>query len=374
LNAKALIRKKRTRYEEAIPLQNDIEISANSAQIELPERFNSAEQLDDFLSTPSPALIKDLAAIDGDILILGVAGKMGPTLARMARNAAPEKRILGVARFSEQGVRERLEGWGIETQLVDLLDAKQVQALPRMKNVIYMAGMKFGATDNQPLTWATNVHAAAITAETFSRSRIVAFSTGNIYPLVDLRQARQGADEKTSPQPMGEYAQSCLGRERMFQYFSSRLATPGRIFRLNYALELRYGVLFDLAQRIARGDPIDISMGHVNVIWQGDANDQALRLLRHCTEPTTPINVTGPQTLSIRWLAQELANRLDINPQIVGAEASTALLSDSSQCVELLGSPRVPLDAMLDWVADWVAQGQVSFNKPTKYEVRDGKF
>jgi len=355
-------------------LQSNNEINGTLTTNDTPERFDEVGQLDDYMSTPSNALIEDMAAIDGDILILGVSGKMGPTLARMARKAAPNKRILGVARFSENGVRERLEDWGVDTQTVDLLDAQQVQALPNMKNVIFMAGMKFGSTDNQPLTWAMNVHAAAIAAETFSKSRIIAFSTGNIYPLVDIKQTSQGADENTSPQPIGEYAQSCLGRERMFQYFSKRHGTPGRIFRLNYAIDLRYGVLFDLAQRITRGDPIDISMGYVNVIWQGDANDQALRLLRHCTTPTSPINITGPQTLSIRWLAQELGNRLDIAPQIVGSEAPTALLSDSSLSVETLGKPQVPLKAMLDWVADWVARGQMSFNKPTKYEVRDGKF
>jgi len=355
-------------------LHGNGEISKNSTGVEQPACFDDVEQLDDFMSAPSAALIEDLAAVDGDILILGVSGKMGPTLARMARRAAPEKRILGVARFSEPGTRESLEGYGIETKTVDLLDAEQVRALPTMKNVIFMAGMKFGSTGNQPLTWAMNVHAAAIAAATFSQSRIIAFSTGNIYPLVDLERNQQGASESTPPEPIGEYAQSCLGRERMFQYFSKKHETPGRIYRLNYAIDLRYGVLFDLAQRITKGDPIDISMGHVNVIWQGDANEQALRLLRHCSNPITSINITGPKTLSIRWLAQELGNRLDIAPQIAGSEAPTALLSDSSLSVEMFGQPSVSIGTMLDWVSDWVARGQVSFNKPTKYEVRDGKF
>ncbi len=280
-------------------MQNSDTAGKNKAQTELPARIESVEQLDDIMSVPSDALVDDLAAIDGDILILGVSGKMGPTLARMARRAAPSKRILGVARFGDHSVRERLEDWRIETTTADLLDAEQVKALPRMKNVIFMAGMKFGSTDNQPQTWAMNVHAAAITADIFAQSRIIAFSTGNIYPFVDLKLSPRGADENTQPQPVGEYAQSCLGRERMFQYFSKRHGTPGRIFRLNYAIDLRYGVLFDLAQRITKGDAIDISMGHVNLIWQGDANEQALRLLRHCETPTTPINITGPQTLSM---------------------------------------------------------------------------
>jgi nucleoside-diphosphate-sugar epimerase len=347
-----------------------VEVDATGA--ELPLRFDDVNQLDEFLSRPSARLVKDLGAVDGDILILGVSGKMGPTLARMARRAAPSKRVVGVARFSEPGVRERLDGWGVETIAADLLDPEQIAALPVLKNIVFMAGMKFGAADNQPLTWAMNVHGAAIAASTFATSRIVAFSTGNIYPLVE--PAGNGADENTSPEPVGEYAQSCLGRERMFEYFSARNKTPGRIVRLNYAIDLRYGVLSDLAHRILQAKPIDISMGHVNIIWQGDASEQALRLLGRCTQPTTPINITGTQTLSIRALAVALGKRLAIDPVIVGTEASTALLSDANLSVTELGPPAVPLCAMLDWVADWVARGEVSFNKPTKYEVRDGKF
>ncbi len=350
------------------------EIAGDRLHAQLQKNFSGVEDLDDFMTTPSAALVEDLANIDGDIIILGVSGKMGPTLARMAKRAAPDKLILGVARFSEAGVRESLEGFGVETQTVDLLDLEQVQALPKMNNMIFMAGMKFGSSGNQPLTWAMNVHAAAMAADTFNRSRIIAFSTGNVYPLANLETGNNGPDESVQPGPIGEYAQSCLGRERMFEHFSKKHGTPGRIFRLNYAIDLRYGVLFDLAQRITKGDPIDISMGHVNIIWQGDANEQALRLLRHCTDPTSPINITGPETLSIRWLANELGNRLNIAPKIVGQEAATALLSDSSQSVKLFGRPAIPLDSMLDWVADWVARDQISFGKPTKYEVRDGKF
>jgi len=344
-----------------------------SAAGQLPKSFDDVEQLDDFLSQPSQALIDDLANLDGDILILGVGGKMGPTLARLARNAAPQKRVIGVARFSEPQLRAQLEGFGVETVTADLLDRTQVEALPRAKNVIFMAGRKFGSSGNQALTWAMNVHSPAIVAETFRDSRIVAFSTGNIYPLVDVMH--QGALETTPPGPRGEYAQSCLGRERLFEHFSAQYGTPGRLFRLNYAIDLRYGVLFDLASRVKAGTAIDLSlMGHVNVIWQGDANAQALRALLHCTTPTSPLNVSGPETLSVRWLVQEFASRLGVKANLVGVEAPTAWLTNSTEATRLFGYPEIPLGVMVDWVADWVARDGLSFNKPTKYEVRDGGF
>jgi nucleoside-diphosphate-sugar epimerase len=338
----------------------------------LPDRFSGCDELDDFLTRPSRALAADLAAIDGDVLVLGVGGKMGPTLARLARNAAPKKRVIGVARFSEAGLRASLEGAGVETIACDLLDGEAVRKLPQVGNVIFMAGRKFGAQDNPALTWAMNVHVPALVAERFHSSRIVAFSTGCVYPLVAVGSG--GASEQTPLQGPGEYAQTCIGRERMFAYFSRTYSTPGRLFRLNYAIDMRYGVLFDIACKVRDRREIDVSMGHVNVIWQGDANALALRLLRHASVPTTPINVSGPQTISVRSLAEEFAKRLGAKAQIGGVESATAWLTDCTQALRLFGTPRVPLEKMIDWIADWVANTRPSFNKPTHFEVRDGVY
>jgi nucleoside-diphosphate-sugar epimerase len=338
----------------------------------LPDRFESVEALDDFLTRPTRALVDDLAMVEGDLVILGVAGKMGPTLARLAKRAGPARRVIGVARFSDPAVRDRLDADGVETIACDLLDRTAVASLPDAPNVIFAAGHKFGASGAPALTWAMNTHVPALVAERYRQARIVAFSTGNVYGLAPVGVA--GASESTPPAPVGEYAQSCLGRERMFEFFSQRHGTPGRIVRLNYAIDMRYGVILDVASKVHRGEPIDVTMGHVNVIWQGDANAQVLRCLAHCTTPTTPINITGPETISIRWLARELAARLGTEARLVGQEAATALLSDTTASTALFGYPRVPLGRMLDWVAAWVRAGGASFGKPTKFEVRDGGF
>jgi nucleoside-diphosphate-sugar epimerase len=334
--------------------------------------IRNVEQLEDVLSQPSQADVAALAALEGDLLILGVAGKMGPSLAHRARLAAPGKRIVGVARFSNPAVREQLASWGVETIGADLLAPGALEALPDAPNIIYMAARKFGSTGNEGLTWAMNTFLPGLVADRFRRSRIVAFSTGNVYPLMPVSQG--GADETTPPVPVGEYGQSALGRERMFEHFSSVHGIPVTLLRLNYAVELRYGVLLDIGQKVFERRPVNLAMGHANVIWQGDANSICLRSFALCQSPPAVLNLTGPETVSVRWAAHRFAARFGIEPILEGAESPTALLSNAGRCHKLFGYPTVAVEQMIEWIADWIAVGGATHNKPTHFEVRDGRF
>jgi nucleoside-diphosphate-sugar epimerase len=328
--------------------------------------------LEEMLSEPSEATSEALAGMDGDIVVLGAGGKMGPTLAMMLRKASADKNIYAVSRFSDKAVKERIEKAQVETVETDLLDESAYGKLPKAENVFFLVGMKFGATGNQPLTWAMNAYVPALVARHYKESRIVALSTGNVYPLV--KTADGGATEQTPPEPIGEYAQSCLARERMFEYFSQLYGTPVTLIRLNYANEPRYGIIVDLTMKILHDEPIDVTMGAVNLVWQRDANDYIARAITLASSPPTVLNVTGPDTIPVRRLAEQIATVLDKKPKFVGQEAETALLSDASHCLSAFGPPRISLDQMVSTIVQWVAAGKRTLNKPTKFQMRDGKF
>ena len=325
------------------------------------------------MTLPSLALVEDMQKIAGDIMILGVGGKMGPTLARLAKRAAPEKRVVGVARFTTPKVRADLEVAGVETITCDLLDREAVSDLPEIPNIVFMAGRKFGTTENQALTWAMNTHVPAIVAEVFREARIVGFSTACVYPYVSV--LHQGATEQTPAiPPPGEYANSCLGRERMLEFFSLKHGTPGRLIRLSYSIDMRYGVLHDVARKVLAGEAIDLTVGHANVIWQGDANAQALRSLLHCTTPTAPLNVSGPEVMSIRATAKEFGRLFGRDPVFTGTEGEQAWLVHTGMAASLFGYPLIPAATMIAWTADWVANDRGSLRLNTHYEVHDGNY
>ncbi len=339
--------------------------------------MKSVDQLESKLAAVSPELVADLAKLDGDIMILGAGGKMGPSLAKLAKNAVDQggldKRVVAVSRFSSGGLRQELEAWGVETLAADLMNESDIKALPKLANVVYMAGQKFGTTGREYYTWAMNTLVPAKVADHLRASRIVVFSSGNVYPFMPV--AAGGAAERVVPDPVGEYAQSCLGRERIFQYFSHTYGTPIVLFRLNYAIDLRYGVLLDLAQQIYRQEAVDVSMGHVNVIWQGDANEYALRSLR-LAEPEggRVLNATGPETISIRWLAGEFAEHFAVDPILIGDEQATCLLNNASAAHALFGYPKVSLQQMIAWTAAWIEAGGATLDKPTHFQERKGRY
>jgi nucleoside-diphosphate-sugar epimerase len=328
--------------------------------------------LEDRLSEPLAETQDLLGGLPGDVVVLGAGGKMGPTLAMMLKRAAPERKVYAVSRFSNKQLRDRIRDKGVAIVEADLLDEAVYAGLPEAPNVFYLAGMKFGATGQQALTWAMNAYMPALVARRYNQSRIVALSTGNVYPFVDIRS--RGSREPDTPGPVGEYAQSCLGREGIFQYFSGRFGTLMTLIRLNYANEPRYGILVDLTQKILHGAPIDVTMGAVNLIWQGDANNYIIRALSVAQSPPTVLNVTGADVLSVRDLAGRIGKSLGMEARFVGQEASTALLSDASACFDLFGPPVTSLDEMMRAIVAWVAAGKPVLGKPTKYDVRDGRF
>lgn len=341
-----------------------------------PERINNTVELEDFLSIPSAKVIEMMKRLDGDIMILGIAGKMGVTMGRQAvraiKAAGVNKKVIGVARFSKPEDRKKLESWGIETIACDLLDREAVGKLPQVSNIIFMAGRKFGTDGSEAQTWAMNVLVPGYVAEHFRNSRIVAFSTGCVYPLVDINNG--GCTEEIDPSPVGEYSQSCLGRERIFQYYSHCNKTPVLLFRLNYSIDLRYGVLHDIARNIWEGKPVDNTVGYFNVIWQGDANAAALLALE-LTDPSVAIlNVTGPETASVEKTAKMLGKLMNKEVTFKGTPGNRCYLNDAAKMFRNFGYPSVSLEQMIRWQADWIVNGGESIGKPTHFEVNNGKF
>jgi nucleoside-diphosphate-sugar epimerase len=341
-----------------------------------PEKIATEEQLEELLSRPSPEAVDLFKQLDGDLIFLGIAGKIGPSLAHMAKRACDQagvkKRIIGVSRFRDENEKKQIESFGIETIAGDLLDKAFVASLPKVKNVFFLAGMKFGSLENLSMTWAVNTYMPALVADHFKDSRIVAFSTGCVYPLVPVESG--GSLETDTPLPVGEYAQSCLGRERMFEFGSKKNHTPVALIRLNYAVELRYGVLIDIAAKVKNNLPVDLSMGYFNVIWQGDVNDVVLRALGQADSPAWILNITGPETLSVREVAKEFGKLFGVEAKLVGEEAKTALLSNSKLAYGLYGKPKVPIGTVIKWIARWMMEEKRLLGKPTHFEVRDGKY
>jgi nucleoside-diphosphate-sugar epimerase len=352
-----------------------IPITKKSTATMVAELLNDERQLEEFMTEPSSEVVEAVRKMRGDLMVFGAGGKMGPTLARLAKaavtKAGSDMEVFAVSRFSNGATKRSLMDSGITAISSDLLESSLGQ-LPQVENVIYMAGAKFGTVGNEANTWATNVFLPGLIAKKFSNARIVVFSTGNVYPLSDCKTC--GCSEQTLPAPIGEYAQSALGRERIFEHFSRRLRARVVLLRLNYAIDMRYGVLLDIAHRVFRKQPIDVTMGYVNVIWQGDANAIALRSLQLAQSPPLIMNLTGEAMISVRQVAESFAEMFGVEPLFVGTEAETALLSDASKCWQMFGRPTVSMEEMIKWTAHWVKIGGATLGKPTHYEQREGHF
>ncbi len=342
----------------------------------LPDRIDTEDELEELLSRPSAADVAFLESLPGDIAIVGAGGKMGPSLARRVRRATDaadrQRRVAAISRFSDKGLARGLEAHAVDAIACDLLDPAQVTTLPSFDNVLFLAGIKFGASSRPDLTWALNTIVPAHVARHYKNARIVAFSTGNVYPLT--APANGGAKETDATAPVGEYAQSCLGRERVFEHYAHEHGTRVLLFRLFYAVDLRYGVLVDIARKVQVGEPIDLGIGHANVIWQGDANSYALRSLALAEAPPRPLNITGPDVVSVRAIAERFGQRFGRPARFTNREGAVSLLGNTELCRSLLGEPEVSFDRLFEWCAHWVEIGGRSLDKPTKYERTDGRF
>lgn len=344
--------------------------------LHLPSLIHTETELDDVLTRPSPALIEFIRTVPSPLLILGAGGKMGPSLAVLARRAAQAANhpleVVAVSRLSDATAREWLEARGVRAVAADLSQRQAVQRLPEASHVLYLVGLKFGTSQSPERTWAMNTLVPAYVAERFSAARLVTLSSGNVYPLTPISMG--GAAEDHPLTPLGEYSNACVARERIFQYFAGEHGTAGVLVRLSYAVDLRYGVLLDLAEKIWRGEPVDVSMGYLNFIWQGDANDFILRCLGLTQHPPLALNLTGPAAVPVRELAHRLGDLLSRPVTFVGQEAETALLTNTRRMQALLGAPATSVDTQLRWTAHWVAQGGRTLRKPTHFEVRDGAY
>ena len=342
----------------------------------LPDQIQNESHLEDLLSEPTEKTIEAMSSIAGDIIFLGAGGKMGPSLVRMAKRASDaagvDRKLIAVSRFSDESLVAKFHELGIETIAGNLLDESFIVDLPEVPNVVFMTGAKFGTSADASQTWAMNVWLPSMICRHYRNSRISAFSTGNVYPLVPVESG--GSIETDPVDPIGEYAMTAVGRERMFQYFSQRDGIPTSLARLNYSVEMRYGVLVDLAKQVLAGTAIDLTMGYANVIWQADANSMFLQSMRDAQSPASIVNIAGPKVFAIKEVCEKLGELMAKDVSFVGQPGPTALLNNGSLGHSRYEAPRVGLDQILKWTADWLRRDQPTWSKPTHFEVRDGKF